>query len=75
MFLPPGGYAISVTSPGFLPENFNSSITSGNTLSVREVDLNQSHVPVPEFSGLTMIFATVVGLSTCLVSKRRNRRK
>ncbi|MGO9643109.1 MAG: hypothetical protein ACLPY5_00010 [Candidatus Bathyarchaeia archaeon] len=74
MFLPPGNYAISVTSPGFLPDYFNASITSGTTSSVREVDLNQSNIPVPEFSGISVIFFTVSGLSTFLISRRRRNR-
>jgi len=75
MFLPPGSYAISVTAPGYLPENFNASITSGTTSSVHEVDLNQSKVPVPEFNGISVVIFTVAGLSSYLISRRRRKNK
>ena len=75
MFLPPGSYAISVAAPGYLPENFNASITSGTTSSVHEVDLNQSKVPVPEFNGISVVIFTVASLSSYLISRRRRKNK
>ena len=74
MFVPAGNYNVTVVEPGYKPSSSIVSVSAGSGSTIN-FDLEQSHVPVPEFpSGMIAIIA-VVALSAALLAMRRTRRK
>jgi len=74
MFVPAGNYNVTVTEPGYKPYS-NAVAVSAGSASTINFDLEESHVPVPEFpSGMISVIA-VVALSAALMAMRRTRRK
>ena len=74
MYVPTGNYNVTVVEPGYKPFSSAVSVSPGSTSAIN-FDLEQSHVPVPEFpSGMISIIA-VVALSSALLAMRRIRRK
>jgi hypothetical protein len=74
MYVPAGNYKVTVAEPGYNPYSIAVSVSPGSASTIN-FDLEQSHVPVPEFpSGMISIVA-FVALSTALLAMRRTRRK
>lgn len=74
MFVPAGNYNVTVVEPGYKPSSSAVSVSPGSASTIN-FDLEQSHVPVPEFpSGMISVIA-VVALSAALLAMRRTRRK
>ena len=74
MFVPAGNYNVSVAEPGYKADSSFVIVSPGSASSIN-FDLEESHVPVPEFpSGMISVIA-VVALSAALLAMRRTRRK
>jgi Carboxypeptidase regulatory-like domain len=74
MFVPAGNYNVTVVEPGYKPSSSMVSVSPGSASTIN-FNLEQSHVPVPEFpSGMISVIA-ILALATALVAVRRSRRK
>jgi len=74
MYVPAGHYNVSVSEPGYKLGSSFVVVSPGSSNSIN-FDLEESHVPVPEFpSGMISVIA-VVALSAALLAMRRTRRK
>jgi len=71
-FLPTGNYKFSIAYPGFTPQTWAVSISPGQTGTGQNVYLEQNQIPVPEFSGVTVVAVLAV---TTLVDLLKLRRK
>jgi hypothetical protein len=71
-YLPPGTYRFTISSPGLASQSWSVAVSSGMSGSGQNVYLEQSNIPVPEFSGLAI--AAVSALAASLYVLRRRRR-
>ena len=71
-YLPPGTYQFTINSPGLVSQTFSVAVSSGQSGAGYNMYLQQSNIPVPEFSGLAI--AAVSALAASLYVLRRRRR-
>jgi hypothetical protein len=75
MFLPSsttaGTYSFSITAPGYTSQTWSVSVSPGQTGTGQNVYLEQSNIPVPEFSGLAIVAVSALAASLYLLRRRR----
>jgi hypothetical protein len=71
MYLPAGNYKITVAAPGYTPQTFAYSVTAGQAGTGGNVYLQQSQIPVPEFSGVAVVAFMALAASVYLLRRRR----
>jgi hypothetical protein len=75
MFLPPGNYTLTVSSPGFKAYNATLVVSDGSDLSLT-IYLYESGVPIPEFPVQVPTIAMIMILvAAALLTKRMPKRK
>ncbi len=74
MFVPTGTYNVTVVEPGYKPYS-SMVIVSNGSASTINFYLEQSHVPVPEFSTGIASVISIAALSAALVALKRAKRK
>jgi hypothetical protein len=70
-YLPPGTYSFAISAPGFATQSWSVAVTSGQTGSGQDVYLQQSNIPVPEFSGIAVVAFSALAASLYLLRRRR----
>jgi hypothetical protein len=71
MFLIPGTYSLTISSPGIASQTLSIAVTGGESSTGTNVYLQQSNLPVPEFSSLAVVAFAALGASVFLLRKRR----
>ncbi|HXX72914.1 MAG TPA: carboxypeptidase-like regulatory domain-containing protein [Candidatus Acidoferrales bacterium] len=71
MFLPAGDYKFSIAEPGYAPQTWSVSVSPGQSGTGQNVYLEQSNIPVPEFSGVAVVAFSVLAASVYLLKRRR----
>ena len=70
-FLPTGNYKFTIAEPGYAPQTWSVSISPGETGTGQNVYLEQSNIPVPEFSGVAVVAFSALAASVYLLKRRR----
>ena len=70
-YLPPGTYQFTISAPGLTPQTLSVSVTSGQTGTGQNVYLQQSQIPVPEFSAIAVVLFSALGASLYVLRRRR----
>jgi hypothetical protein len=71
-FLPTGSYSFTLSQPGYAPQTWSVSVSPGQSGSGQNVYLEQSNIPVPEFSGVAVVAFSALAASLYLLKRRRN---
>jgi len=71
MFLPTGSYQFSIAQPGYAAQSWSVSVSPGQTGTGQNVYLEQSNIPVPEFSGVAVVAFSALAASVYLLRRRR----
>jgi hypothetical protein len=74
MFVPVGTYNLTVDAPGYKTYNLNVSVSDGSS-SAATFYLEQSHVPIPEFSTQAFALIVAMALAVTLLSRKGSKRK
>jgi hypothetical protein len=70
-YLPPGTYRFTISSPGYASQSWSVAVSSGMSGSGQNVYLEQSNIPVPEFSGLAIAAVSALAASLYVLRRRR----
>ena len=70
-YLPPGQYKFTISSPGYATQTWSVSITPGETGTGQNVYLEQTNIPVPEFSTAAVVAFSALAASVYLLKRRR----
>jgi len=73
LYLRPGQYRFSIYSPGIVPQSWSSSISGGQGGVGGSISLEQSNLPVPEFSPVAVIATAALAISLMILRRRRER--
>ena len=71
MFLTPGTYQFTITSPGYTSQSFSVAVSPGQAGVGQNLYLEQSNIPVPEFSGIAVVAFSALAASLYLLRRRR----
>jgi len=71
-FLPTGNYKFTLAQPGYAPQTWSVSVSPGQSGSGQNVYLEQSNIPVPEFSAVAVVAFSALAASLYLLRRRRN---
>jgi len=71
-FLPTGNYKFTLSQPGYAPQTWSVSVSPGQSGSGANVYLEQSNIPVPEFSAVAVVAFSALAASLYLLRRRRN---
>ena len=69
-FFPTGQYSLTISALGHATQTWSVSITSGQTGTGQNVYLEQSNIPVPEFSGVVVVAFSALAASVYLLKRR-----
>jgi len=72
MYLPGGSYSLTISSPGIASQTLSIAVTGGEVGTAGNVYMQQSNIPVPEFSGIGIIAFAALAASVYLLRRRRN---
>jgi len=70
-FLPTGNYKFTLSQPGYAPQTWSYSVSPGQAGSGANVYLEQSNIPVPEFSAVAVVAFSALAASLYLLKRRR----
>ena len=70
-YFAPGTYSFTITSPGFTSQTWSVAITPGESGTGQNIYLQQSQIPVPEFSGIAVAAISALAASVYLLKRRR----
>jgi len=70
-YLPPGTYKFTIGGPGVTAQTFSVVVSPGQSGVGQNVYLNQSGVPVPEFSAIGVVAFSALAASLYLLRRRR----
>jgi hypothetical protein len=65
-------YSFSLTSPGYAPQTWKGAVSSGQTGKGDDLYLEQTNIPVPEFSTIALAAFTAVAATLYVLRRRRN---
>jgi len=71
MYLPGGSYSLTIASPGIASQTLSVAVTGGEVGTAGNVYMQQSNIPVPEFSGLAVVAFTALAASLYILRRRR----
>jgi len=71
MFANPGTYKMTITMPGYTALTVPMSIGSGQQSFAGNLFLQQSNIPIPEFSGIAVVAFSALAASLYLLRRRR----
>ncbi len=71
-YLPPGTYQFTMSSPGLASQSWSVAVSAGMNGQGQNVYLEQSNIPVPEFSGLIVAAVSALAASLYVLRRRRN---
>jgi len=64
-------YKFTLTSPGAVSQTWTVAVSAGMSGGGQNVYLEQSNIPVPEFSGLAVVAFSALAASLILLQRRR----
>jgi hypothetical protein len=64
-------YTFTLNAPGYTPQTWTSAVSSGQSASGQNVYLQQSGIPVPEFSSIAIIAFAALAASLYVLRRRR----
>jgi len=70
-YLPPGQYKFTISEPGYVPQTWSYSVSPGQSGIGADVYLQQSQIPVPEFSTAALVAFSALAASLYLLRRRR----
>ncbi|HXX72532.1 MAG TPA: carboxypeptidase-like regulatory domain-containing protein [Candidatus Acidoferrales bacterium] len=70
-FLPTDNYKFTIAQPGYAPQTWSVSVSPGETGTGQNVYLEQSNIPVPEFSGGAVVAFSAVAASVYVLKRKR----
>jgi hypothetical protein len=70
-YLTPGNYKFSINAPGYAPQTWSYVVSPGQSGSGANVYLEQTNIPVPEFSTATLVALSALAASLYLLRRRR----
>jgi hypothetical protein len=70
-YLPAGNYKFTINEPGYAPQTWTYSVTAGQSGTGANVYLEQSQIPVPEFSTIALVAFSALAASLYLLKRRR----
>ena len=70
-YLPTGTYKFTISTPGYAPQTWSVSISPGQTGTGQNVYLEQTNIPVPEFSAIAIVTISALAGSLYLLRRRR----
>ncbi|MGO9646237.1 MAG: hypothetical protein ACLPY5_16005, partial [Candidatus Bathyarchaeia archaeon] len=71
MYLIPGSYSLTIASPGIASQTLSVAVTGGEVSTAGNVYMQQSNIPVPEFTGLAVAAFAALAASVYLLRRRR----
>ncbi len=71
-FLPTGNYKFSISQPGYAPQTWSVAVSPGQSGSGQNVYLEQSNIPVPEFSAVAVVAFSALAASLYLLKRKRS---
>src|SRR5208282_1548746 len=72
MYLTPGSYSLTIASPGIASQTLSIAVTGGEVGTAGNVYMQQSNIPVSEFSGIAIVAFAALAASVYLLRRRRN---
>ena len=73
MYLTPGSYSLTIASPGIASQTLSIAVTGGEVGTAGNVYMQQSDIPVPEFSGVAIMAFAALAASLYLLQRRRRK--
>ena len=70
-YLPPGQYTFTITAPGYTSQSWSVSVTPGESGTAANLYLEQSNIPIPEFSSATIVALSALAASVYVLKRRR----
>ncbi len=70
-YLTPGTYQFTITAPGYASQSWSVSVSAGQVGTGQNLYLEQSGIPVPEFSGIAIVAFSALAASLYLLRRRR----
>ena len=70
-YLTPGTYKFTISSPGVTAQTFSVVVSPGQSGVGQNVYMQQSNIPVPEFSGVAVVAFSALAASVYLLRRRR----
>ncbi len=67
----PGSYKMTISMPGYAAQSFPLVIADGQATSGGNIFLQQTNIPIPEFSGLAVVAFSALAASLYLLRRRR----
>lgn len=67
----PGAYKMTISQPGYASQTFPLVVGEGQITSGGNLQLQQSNLPIPEFSGLAVVAFSALAASLYLLRRRR----
>jgi hypothetical protein len=64
-------YTFTLNAPGYAPYSWTTAVSVGSTASGQNIYLEQSNIPVPEFSSIAIIAFAALAASLYLLRRRR----
>jgi hypothetical protein len=65
-------YSFTLTSPGYAPQTWKGAVSSGQFARGSNLYLEQTNIPVPEFSTIAIAAFTAVAAALYVLRRRRN---
>jgi len=72
MYLNPGTYKMTIAMPGYTSLTLPMSIATGQTSFAGNLFLQESGIPIPEFSGIAVVAFSALAASLYLLRRRRH---
>jgi hypothetical protein len=73
MYLPGGSYSLTIASPGIASQTMSIAVTGGEVGTANNVYMQQSNIPVPEFSNVAIIAFAALAASLYVLQRRRRK--
>jgi hypothetical protein len=70
-YLDPGQYQMTVNVPGYTPVTAPVTISDGQSSTGVTFQLERNNIPIPEFSGLAIVFVSALAASLYILRRKR----
>jgi hypothetical protein len=70
-YLTPGTYKFTISSPGYASQTFSVVVSPGQAGTGQNVYMEQTNIPVPEFSAIGIVAFSALAASLFLLRRRR----
>jgi hypothetical protein len=67
----PGDYKLTIAMPGMTPQTLSTTVSDGQANTGANFYLEQSQIPIPEFSGIAVVAFSALAASLYLLRRRR----